>query len=300
MATVIKAPPATFTGIPVAPASDILGPGSLVLLDFNNPRSPDTSGVPAASGTVFTDLARSYAKTLIGSDPGGLAVTNGVASNSAKSKVERTAKRGLHFMNSRTTQASPYEVLNVNLGTTRLAYINANPTHDFYLGAWFRVTRVGDSTYANPHLPFGLRKGNPTSTAGDRWLLVGPNTGANVNTITYNPLTSDTTRHGGVLTQRDGSGPGNYSFFVGVCALQAPASFTAIDAIVRMGAESSGPANKFPSIVLWRLALIDLTADGRSFATISALDQAEYVQQVLTPDGYYYGDTMSNPATVLP
>lgn len=42
------------------------------------------------------------------------------------------------------------------------------------------------------------------------------------------------------------------------------------------------------------------SVSGRTAAAVGAIDQSEYVTEVLTAGGLYFGDTFSDPATALP
>jgi hypothetical protein len=201
----------------------------------------------------------------------------------------------VHIIASQLNQDTSYELWRLGLGSARLTYINANPGHSYYLGAWFRKTRqFGAGTLAAQ--PFGLQKGSPDSTAADRWLTAGPNSTS--SHITTGPVSGDT-RLINLTTVDDGSN--GLLMFVGISTNATPASWTAaLDQIVSVGAKSSGQANKYPSMALYRFALHDITADGRSGATLAGIDRAEFVAHLQTSGGRYFNDTWSNPATVLP
>jgi hypothetical protein len=298
MPSVLRIPGSLIQGVPTPKASALLegvSDGPLVMVYPGSPFAP-LGAIPAASGPLV-NLAADLAAATIGGDPGAPTVTNTIASGSAKTKAELTAKGGIHVMNSLTAQASPYELFDISLGSAALlAYINANPTHDYYLGVWYRVTRVGP--YAgNPHYFAGLQKGNPVGTAGDRWLMVGP---SSASSQAYAPTAASGLRPAGAPVERRDGSSGAYTFFAGIGTTDAPASFAALNRLVRLGAASSGQTNGLSSIVVYRLYLEDLTASGRSFADVAADDHDEYVSEVLTAGGVYFGDTWSNPATVLP
>ncbi|NLP82572.1 hypothetical protein HF576_01800 [Microbacterium sp. CFH 90308] len=296
MPSVLRIPGTLIQGVPTPKASTLLqdvSAGPLVLIYPGSPFAPLES-LPAVSGPV-ANLAAELAAATIGGDPGSPTITNAIAPGSVKMKAELTAKGGIHVMNSLSAQASPYEPVDISLGSAELlAFINANPTHDYYLGAWYRVTRIGPYA-SNPHHFAGLQKGNPVGTAGDRWLTVGP---TSTSSQAYAPTSASGLRLGPV-ERRDGSG-GAYTFFAGIGTTDAPASFVALNRLVRLGAASIGQVNGLSSIVVYRLYLEDLTASGRSFADVAAEDHDEYVAEILTPGGVYYGDSWSNPATVLP
>lgn len=295
MVAVLSIPNSTITGIPAQQVSDLVvgvTAGPLLLWEPGNTIAPYT-GVPVSG--LIPDLARTLATTTIGADPGDLAVTSSINNTGAKTKIERTAKGGVHIMASQLNQDTSYELWRLGLGSARLGYVNANAGHSYYLGAWFRKTRqFGSGTLAAQ--PFGLQKGSPDSTAADRWLTAGPNsTGSH---ITTGPVSGDS-RLINLTTVDDGSN--GLLIFVGISTNATPASWTAaLDQFVSVGAKSSGQANKYPSLVLYRAYLEDLTVSGRTGSTVAGIDRAEFVAQCQTSGGRYYGDTWSDPATVLP
>lgn len=297
MGTVLRIPGAQIGAAPTPPASALLdgvSAGPLLLL---YPGHPDGAleAIPATSGPIM-NLAHDLAQATIGSDPGTPVITNGISAGSAKAKAELTSKGGIHVMQSLTAQASPYELFDVGLGGAgALAYLNANPTHDYYLGVWYRVTRAG-SYSSNAHFFAGLQKGTPVGVAGDRWLMVGP---TNAGVQTYHPTSASGLRSAGTPVERkDGTSAPTY--FAGIGTTDAPASFAALNRIIRLGAQASSTLNALSSVVVYRVYLEDLTASGRTAADLAAIDLGEYVEEVLTVGGQYFGDTWSDPAVALP
>lgn len=57
--------------------------------------------------------------------------------------------------------------------------------------------------------------------------------------------------------------------------------------------------NKSPSVIVYRIYVEDLTLSGRTYAQVKAIDDAEFAK-AFAEGGRFYGDTWSNPATVLP
>ncbi|WP_171495393.1 hypothetical protein, partial [Acinetobacter soli] len=57
--------------------------------------------------------------------------------------------------------------------------------------------------------------------------------------------------------------------------------------------------NDVPSLIIYRIYIEDLNASGRTFAEVKAIDDAEF-EKAFAVGGRFYGDTWSDPATILP
>ncbi len=284
-------------GVPLPPPSALLSgitAGPLLLWEPGHPDAP-YSGVPQ-TGTM-PDLAATLSAATIGSAPGEFAITSSINNAGAKTKIERTAKGGVHIMASQANQDTTYETWKLGLGTARLNYVNANPSHQFYLGLWFRKTRQSLLTGTASAQVVGLFRSDPVSTPSDRWLTAGPNSTS--SHITTAPAAAASNASSGSPVTIDDANAG-LLMFAGVGATAAPASFAALDPFVAVGAKNAGQANKMPSVALYRAYFEDLTVSGRDFPTVAAIDRGEFVAQCQTAGGRYYGDTWSNPATALP
>jgi hypothetical protein len=299
---VIRTPGTHITGIPAPPASQLLSgvtAGPLLLWEPGNPDSAHT-GVPA-DGSTMTDLAATQAAATIGSAPGGIGVTNQIT-NGTQAKIELTAKGGIHLIESQATQTGAYQLFRLGMGSARLAWVNSRPATDrWYLGAWWVTTRGFKAGYTGSHQIFGLRRNGDVDSSDLtlRLLTTGPSSTA-AHAITT-PPTGDARALSGSPVFVDSDPSTGKRSFVAAGSTGQPTGWTvAVDQFVSVGAHVSGEVNNFPSVVLYRCYIENLTVSGRSFATVAAIDQAEYQAQVVTPGGRYYGDTWSDPATVLP
>lgn len=299
MVAALRISGSSIVGIPAPLPSKLLEgvtQGPLVLWEPGNPNNYYT-GLPA-DGATMPNLAKTWAQTTIGADPGDLIVSNGITAGSAKAKLERTTKGGLHVMQSQLNQDTTYQQFRIQMAANLLAYINSRPNDSWYLGCWMTKTRQFASGYTGSHSIFGLTRasGDPNFAAADRWLTAGPNSTSSHYTI--GPATGDARLLGSLANDVALAG---LKMFVSVGANAQPASWTtAVSDLIFAGPRISSNVNKFPSVILYRVYLENLTASGRSFNTVATIDSNEYTNQMLSVPGYYYNDANSTPSAVLP
>lgn len=277
---------------PATPASMLLvgvNAGPLLLVEPGNPLNPVT-GVPA-NGTALPDLAALNTALTLGTDPDALTVTNTSAAGSVKTKVERSTKGGLHVMNSQTAQASPYELFDVALGAQRSAFVNAHLNHSYYIGVWFRQTRAAAAAFPGG-VPVAALRRTGTYATNDH-IVAGGVAGGIPWTL---PRTGDS-QLVGTRVRQDAGG----SMFTAAAA-NAPyvTPFELQGPLIRLLTWNSARVNNMPSILFYRAYVEDLTVSGRTFAQVAAIDEAEYIAQVRTEGGRYFGDTWNVPSAVLP
>lgn len=276
---------------PVAPPSKLLegvGAGPLLYLEPGSPIAP-INAVPA-NGSTMLDLAERWTTLTLGAAPNPLTVANTSPAGSAKTKVARTARNGLHLMNSQQAQASPYELFDILLGENRLAYLNAHLDHTFYVSSWFRQTRAPREG-SSIALPVAALRRTGTYATIDHYAASGV-----LNSAPWFLPQETAAQARGHSSLKDGD-----SFFV-ASASAAPyvTPFVMNGPLLRLLTWNAARLNNLPSIVVYRAFVEDLTVSGRSFEEAAAIDREEFVDQVLTVGGRYYGDTYESPAVVLP
>lgn len=310
--------------------------GAMLLIDPTHPASSWAAGVPA-DGTYLPNLAGSQLSSLVGSSldadikpkmikpAGGFTGTAGL--------LERTTKGGLHGISPKAGGAIAGGGPTLAFSTKIMAYILANPLHDYYMSVWMRVTREptagynnssivainGGSQQTNSYL-FNVASNATVLTSGSYLLnprpnVVPPRLGLRedgASTLLGNKYLSLATDQWWTATAGlNGSLPGDGTN-TSVTGSQAGGglpfgSATAWPGIGTTGTIASanfgvtGSAtnkDKVDSHIVYRFYLEDLTVSGRSHATVDALSYAEYTKHVLTVGGRYYGDTFTDPATI--
>jgi len=239
----------------------------------------------------LTNLLREQASALLGVDPDTLdPVQQVVNMTSTYGKVERTPRGGIHSIQStaQTTANEGYLIPNPN---NIVAWMKSNPTHAFYFSVWNKPTRLATASPITD-----IFAGAIESSANSYALSMGTITPA-----TFGPTS--------VTSHNDNRGTNNTPQLSAQTVQGLPVDFTGQPTVLgRYGLfdngnfltpnRVSGRLGKRGARVFYRAFLEDLTVSGRSEETVYALDLEEYTQQVLTPGGHYYGDTVpTDPAT---
>ncbi|WNM65946.1 hypothetical protein SEA_BIRTHDAYBOY_5 [Gordonia phage BirthdayBoy] len=301
----------TDTTLPKFSIDPILTKGSVWLVDPTHPVQSWESGLPAHLGSVPNLMAR-QADLL----PDGLSAPTMKFYNAGLTgsfgKVERTGKGGLHVLMSQTEQADYYtsnsnyyslisaiEHTQNNASNPFVQWlygdggVNKPYNHSFYLSQWIRMTRL--------------------SLTGKQAFWIGQVSAASSVTGKYNVGIMGSSDS--ALTNLPSGGPGRIQ---GARAI-GPA-ITNVASVTKTGVDPTsasdicayafncghiGVVNTYltakesnPSIVLYRSYLEDLTISGRTYAEVTAIDQALFNQEVMTPGGRYYDDTFTNPSTI--
>lgn len=310
MAVKIKPPGSSFpTTLPKFKVDPILpsGPGALWLVDATHVAEQWAAGVPA-NNAVIPNLV-SYQANAINGALGVLPLafqTDGLLTG-VFGKVERSTKGGLHVILSRAansdflshssskyytrivqdTSKSPWTAWGANIyGTTGA---DGSWHHSMYLSTWTRITRA-QTTGANAYTPAEIARG---ASSGYK-IKFQAETGGLVHYPNNVPQVQQTALGGafnavGATTAVIGTDP-----------------TSAADLLLNPFIGGHWPSWNFntgvrenaPSFVFYRSYCEDLTVTGRSFAEVSAIDQALYTKHVLTAGGRYYGDTYTDPATI--
>lgn len=262
--------------------------GSLFLFDGAR-QYGQFSGLPPASQTIPNVLS-DRAAALLSAHASSLDLT--VASGSITSKAgiflaERTGKGGIHgisTLSGNQTTADYYVLLAPDVIR---AHIQNNPTRSFYASIWSVVTRQGIHNAANQsifhqapntnNLVFAFPGGTPS---------YGNNLGFSTSPSGHDYGTGPTVPYArfGALgwSQHIGAGPGT-----------SPLEF----GVGNFGAWSGFNQNKTASRIIYRAYLEDLTASGRTFAQVQAIDYALF-QAAFAPGGKFADDTYTSPSTL--
>lgn len=291
--------------LPKVRDEQLLTAGSLFLFDPTHSLRPITGAL--ADSLVVPNVAYQEALAVLGtgtqaSVDGALKVDAGFTT--ARGKLERSAKGGIHGICSQTQFTGASQGAGIELPVALRSYMRLNPTHVFYLSVWERVTRPALALAAgvNPAIAPGTAGLASGSSATNNRFVLMQTSGASLGSGgTHDvPLPGrEAPGLGAVGTgYRAGAGP-----FVGV----APTTDANMMGYVaswgqwgRSGLDtfpSSYPAHS--SRVFYRGYVEDLTVSGRTFAQVDALDFARYTADVTTAGGRYYNDTVpTDPATI--
>lgn len=288
--------PTSFTDLtlPVLRDDPLLTAGSIALIEPAHPASP-FAGVPV-NGSIIPNIAHAEAAATLGVTDANFgavfAALGGIASGT-KGKIERTPKGGLHIIVSQAPGVLSGDGAKLDLSAQVRSWLYTKaPTREFFISVWDRPTRAalggtpggvvhefGNAANSNMLIRYTASGGwsqNTTPVPGANARFGASNTLgnriANVKTTAGNSNLSASPNNAG---PQWGTIAGTYS-----------------DAV-------AGWKTQMPSSVFYRLYVEDLTASGRSYAQVDALDFAEYTKQVLTAGGRYYGDTIpTDPATI--
>ena len=291
-----------FSGGKKIPPDKLMAAGTLMLVDPSHSKGGFT-GVPS-NGSVITNIAADYAATLTGQAASTLHPAWGTTANPTDLVVERTPKGGFHVMSSQSTQATGRYVT-LLLPSAIRDYMYAHMDNVFALTLWRRVARAANAA-PNPYLYLGNAPGvnqglitlihtgaSPTTTNAVRTLTGGANQNVVAN---MNEQIKAAGWSGNKPTNVSQIGQNLAAWGTGAA-----------------GPWGSGGQNISPSSVLYRLAFEDLTATAAArtaagelnntvaarYAEFQSLDSADWAA-AFAAGGRYYGDTWSDPATVIP
>lgn len=267
--------------------------GSLMLIDVKN----WASGVPAAEAAIV-NIARVQAAA------GGFGEASAIFKKvgdlpAAGGGIERTTKGGLHVAIRQSSAVAANNGYNIELPDAVMAHMVANPSHNYYVSQWRKLTRAAtspetgaktflgiesnfDGGFALLSHVFAQEKPTTANRVGVSVLGAGQNVlGDTAHLIAgpYTPGTSSTP-----LTSQYVSGRARSLAQFGTVALQN--SWSPI-------------AAQLPSWVFYRAYVEDLTLSGRTFAEVSAIDTALWTA-AFGAGGRFAGDTYTAPATLAP
>jgi hypothetical protein len=282
------------TSLPILRDDPILSAGSLLLLDFGRDYTLATGGAPA-SGAALGNIAWKEAVALIGSGTEATAkatFTHTLTGVPTQGVVERTTKGGVNIITSQT-------VLDSNGGAGRYGaitipnlvrdYLFANvPSRSIYMSAWGRLTRL--ATQTTDGMGYFGSTASPASIytqflyRGAQWLPTSGGAFVGAHSVPASEALGNFFA-AGAANNWTGTKPGAASSCEGVFWFGARGLF------------ESFQRNKAASGIWYRVYIEDLTASGRSFATVDALDKALY-DEAFGAGGRFASDTFTAAATI--
>lgn len=283
--------PGVFTDptLPILRPDAMMSDGSLLLVDFGRRETAPTGSVPA-HGALLTNLAWETAAEVIGGGTeNSLAAVfeNTLVGQPTMGLVERSSKFGLAVIASQVGNDVGNRHAGVAIPTDIMSYILANtPGHAFYVSIWGRLTRVAS---------------------------------ASTDAIGFLGNSSDATKHAFNFFKQPAFSPNSGSAFVGGRSVPnslvtgdffrnlAFDEWTGVEPSIgscagafwlgQRGVYSSFQRNAAASGIIYRIYIEDLTAGGRDYATVDALDKAAF-DLAFAPGGRFNGDTFTAPATL--
>lgn len=254
------------SGTPVSPSGDpTLTDGSLLLAE---PARDRRTGIPTRLINYASELAAAQGV----SDPGEISITDTLTAEHGV--MERTLRGGLHGIITPGPIPSDRQYLMRQPGV--MAYLSANPTHEFAMFAILKVTRDAEPGGDNP---------NP--------LLVGSIVPA------FNFFQSSNTKNIGAQP-----GAATRTGFSNIEDPQSGSRLVGVGSVLS-GTSASGSLSGWggqvrrtegqPSFILYRLYMEDLTLSGRSFAQVQALEERIFEAR-FAPGGRYADDSFADPA----
>ena len=249
--------------------------GSLMLIDFTHSMT-GISGVPAA-GTIIPNIAAETAKRIVG---GGTKDTLGCIFNNtfeaANGRLERTLKGALHGIVSASNRNQKVAGFEFSSTTAPLLcnFIKNHLNDEYAVFLWTNVTRI---TPATSNINDSLTYANTASSANNNMLGITVQ-----NTVgTKRSTARAATGFSGALNANDTLNRG-FPFYWGQTQPY----------------QSLNPTNG-KSMVLYGYHLIHVPSSGMTFAELDARDAGLYAK-FFGEGGRYYGDTWSDPSSVLP
>lgn len=269
MPAVLRLPGTKISGVPIPPIDEMFpAQGALIYVNPAHPVSPWNNGVPSS----VPNLAAAQAASVIGSSNVGITLTNTIGAG--EGIVERSSKKALHVINSKTKDVTGH-ALQLLMTPEMQAWILANKSHFFYIGASLRITRAGGAQ-ASQHI---ARLGQTSST-----FAVAVQEAPTGNSIYGLPSPNNTSATTPGLARVSAAGQGSS------IASLVQWFFTA-------GPLAAAYLHAAPSVELFSLYIEDLTISGRGFAGAEAAHQ-EHHTKMHAKGGIYFGDTVTDPATV--
>lgn len=271
--------------------------GSLFLWDAS---LDSLTSVPAID-VALPNLLSGYS---LASDK-GFVFTKGTTSQAEHNsylKSELTSKGGLHLIASQS-RATDLLLGNTYLGVkanaalkNHLANNIMGATPSVYVSIWTNVSRYVTKTTGYAPLLAYLNG----STANVAAILMTEKTSIEVGGKVKTSVSKLN------LNMRQAAIQNNPNYYQAKIAGYNGTGITASsDLIIGNGqippwsGSASQALNSSPSYVLYRIYIEDLSLSGRTFEQVKAIDDAEFAK-AFAVGGRFYGDTWSDPATILP
>lgn len=273
----------TDTSLPTLKLDPLLNSGSLILIEPAHTANP-FAGVPTNGAILpnlardeFTDLTGVTGETVDGKFVQGTGWIDGTTG-----RIERTARGGLHGISTQgelVSNANAY----IDLPTAFRSYVVDHQSNDYYVSAWQRYTRKEGATYPL----YGLI-GSSTGSAGPHltsWQQSSRPDGSHANLLGHRtPSASflEPYRRAIAVKQVTGS--------------ESLATIRAHFGWGRLPVATS--SNGYPSWIIYRLYVEDLTVSGRTWEEVDAADAALHAA-AFGAGGRYEADSFTAPSSVV-
>lgn len=269
--------------------------GSLLLWDAGLSK---LQAVPAINYT-FENKLESYSSAA----GNAITLTKGDFGNTQHDlfiKRELSSKGGIHFAISRTYAGDTYATLNNALVANaalqekiRAALMGANP--NLFVSVWDRITRTASAASIAPNSSY-ISSAASTNDYGffSRSDESIPRVSSqSISSSHLGKIASDPS----ILNLHNKNNM-NLKGVGGAGVLANTKIHFTLHGYVQPWA-SSQVVNKAASRIIYRIYVEDLTLSGRTYAEVKAIDDAEFTK-AFAAGGRFYGDTWSDPATLLP
>ncbi len=222
-------------------------------------------------------------------------------------KTELTAKKGIHFIVSQSATTNKSSASDAFFLQPKTAFSQAildklDASPNMFVSVWTEHTRYVTKSDGTAGL-IVFTANNTTNLVGVLNQAETVFKGLAVDTPTVLNTSSKLN-----LTSKQAAivgAPNNYQFTMNGYRGTKPSlsqTFKIGSGIVPpySGSISANQAiNAGPSFIVYRIYIEDLKLSGRTFAEVKAIDDAEHAK-AFAAGGRFYGDTWSNPATILP
>lgn len=231
------------------------------------------------------------------SDKGFNFVKGSSASTDAYAKRELTAKGALHFIVSQsfaeTISGLAFFGIEANSALQAELFnkiMGGSP--NIYFSIWQRVTRIGQNRggFYGPMIAYGPNTNNYAIYLHSKQGNIQVGSGS----VTESKLYLDATRSASLAPNFLRV---NIKSFAGTGVTAS--TKLSIGSGVMAPWNSAISQNESPSFAVYRIYIEDLSLSGRTYEQVKAIDDAEF-NKAFGAGGRFYGDTWSNPATVLP
>lgn len=243
------------------------------------------------TGVVLENLLQAYP---LASDKAFSVAIGGSTAQAALSTKQLTPKGGLHFITSQAYAGEAYggEVFSgVRANAALRNYLASLANPNLYVSMWTRITRKakGQAGKQAPLLSYAQTTSNYLmfmQSTQTQIALNGVSTSKLNKTATSDDVVGVPNCYQGNVTGKSGTGVvSSTSLTIGSGHYNPFSSITSL--------------NEAPSFILYRIYVEDLSVSGRTYEQVKAIDDAEF-NAAFAPGGRFYGDTWSNPSTVLP
>lgn len=269
---------------PVLYPDALMSAGSLLLIDGGH----SAGGLSVTAGAQLPNVAWETFAALLGSGTlTSLSPTFEMGGTGIGCGKEHSPKGAIHVAAQQGGAVTNGQGYRVQRPTALQTYLVANPSHDYYASVWVNVTRAASSV-SGVGCPI-MAVADTTSSTGNFVAIMSSvavaatNVIGHVETAGYNGAGVQMRNIG--VTQATGTVDDIRPEIINWGAIGAWA-----------GSLVSAPGNLL-SYALYRAYIEDLTVSGRTYAQVSALDQAMY-EAAFSSGGRFAGDTLTAAATL--